>query len=93
MAITATVSGRTYRAAMECSEVPDEIGLPSPTFIKRGRGYRAVYSGISREVAIELLDHLDCLAECSGGWEDGAGEGAAIRKDAATLRTALGLIN
>lgn len=90
--ITVHVSGTTYEDCLNpnITQVPREIGIDERLVRteKRGRGYRHVYE-IPIELAVELLDHLEEMADLNlgGGVDPWCRKyGHAERKDADRLR-------
>jgi hypothetical protein len=57
---TISVPGSVYYDALDplCSGMAAEIGLPTPTTQKRGKGTSFVYAGISFEQAEEVADYI-----------------------------------
>ncbi len=93
--IPVRISGKTYHSCCDplCSGVPDEIGLTrAPQVTRRvGRGHQHTYT-VDLRLALNLLDHLDTMAECrlTGSDDpDDRAEGRSIRTDADRLRSQL----
>jgi hypothetical protein len=63
--LTITVPGRVYYDYLDpgATAVQSELGLPLPTFIKRGRGSSAIYTDIPLDVAAETAYHLQSRAD------------------------------
>jgi hypothetical protein len=65
-----TLSGVTYSAACETSDVPVEEGWPKPKVRRVGKGMQYVYEGVTPDIADSMASHLADLIEGSGGFDD-----------------------
>ena len=74
------VSGQTYYACLDprASNVPGELGLPTPRQIRHGKGYRFDYGQLPNIQREGLIDHLWTMAECLYGDP----EAGPIKRDA-----------
>lgn len=89
-----TVSGKTFVAAIEASQVPIDEDWPWPTERRRGRGYQHAYT-VTPRVARLIVSHLEDVADILEGSGDpeAAVDRTAIRKDATRIRATLATLD
>lgn len=87
MTMRITLSGKTYSAAIEVSDVPREEAWPEPTERRVGRGYQYVYD-VTIEQAELIVSHVELIGECFVVGDDDytRAEGRACLRDATRIR-------
>jgi hypothetical protein len=65
VALTITMPGAAWEEAFDpaASGMAADLGLPAPTFKRRGRGFSATYENVTPEQAREVARHLIDMGE------------------------------
>ncbi len=82
-----TVSGKSYSAAIEVSNVPKEENWPAPTWRRVGRGRQAVYD-VDETMAEWIVSHLEDVGRGFVVGDDDLtrAEGRTLLRDVAKAR-------
>lgn len=85
------ISGKTYYTALDESDILSELGIAKPTFAKRGFGVTAELE-VTDDQALCLVEALEDIRDILGGSgvESEPSERAALKRDCARIRDALG---